>query len=111
MWMLKWLGVAILLILLLGFAIQNLEQQVDIVLIFWHFQDVPLIVVILEAFIIGMLVWFIIAFVNEMRLRSQLRGISRDRDELSRELQTLRNLPLEEGEEEKEDSAEYHDNV
>ncbi len=96
MWMLKWLGVALLLILLLGFSMLNLDQLVDIDLFFWQFQEVPLILVIFEAFIIGMLVWFLIAFVNEIKLRGQLRSLSRDRDEVHEELQALRNQPLEE---------------
>ena len=96
MWIVKWLGVALLLIGLLGFSIMNVEQQVDINLFFWQFQDVPLILVIFEAFIIGMLVWFLIAFINELRLRADLRNTQRELDDLREELQTLRNLPLHE---------------
>jgi len=96
MWMLKWLGVALLLILLLGFSMMNLDQFVDIDLFFWQFQEVPLILVVFESFVGGMLVWFIIAFVNELKLRGQLRSLSRDRDEVHEELQALRNQPLEE---------------
>jgi uncharacterized integral membrane protein len=96
MWILKWLGVALLLIVLLGFSIMNVEQQVDINLFFWQFQDVPLILVIFEAFIVGMLVWFLIAFINELRLRADLRNTQRELDDLREELQTLRNLPLHE---------------
>lgn len=106
MWMLKWIGIAILLIILLGFSIQNLDQTVDIDLLFWSFQDVPLIVVIFEAFIAGMLVWFIIALVNELKLRAELKQTNRQRDELRGELQAMRNMPLEESEEE-EGLADY----
>jgi uncharacterized integral membrane protein len=108
MWMLKWLGIALLLILLLGFSMLNLDQRVNIDLLLWQFQDVPLILVIFEAFIIGMLIWFLIAFVNELKLRGELRALTRDRDEVSRELLALRNQPLEELEEE-EGSTEDHD--
>ena len=96
MWMLKWLGVALLLILLLGFSMMNLDQFVDINLLFWQFDHVPLILVVFEAFVAGMLVWFIIAFVNELKLRSQLRTLSRDRNQVNEELQALRNQPLDE---------------
>ncbi len=106
MWMLKWLGIAILLILLRGFSIQNLDQTVDIDFLFWSFQDVPLIVVIFEAFIAGMLVWFVIALVNELKLRSELKQTNRQLDELGGELQAMRNMPLEEPEEE-EGLADY----
>lgn len=109
MWMLKWLGVALLMILLLGFSMLNLNQRVDVDLFFWQFQDVPLILVIFEAFIIGMLVWFLVAFINELKLRGELRAVTRDRDEIHSELQNLRNLPLEETEEEEEPAGENVD--
>ena len=96
MWMLKWLGIAALLIVLLGLSMLNLGQQVDLDLYFWTFQDLPLILVIFESFILGMLTWFLVAFVNEMKIRSELRGVKRQRDEMSQELQALRNQPLEE---------------
>ena len=106
MWMLKWLGIAILLILLLGFSIQNLDQTVDVDLLFWSFQDVPLISVIFVTFIVGMMVWFVIAMVNELKLRAELRQTHRQRDELRGELQAMRNMPFEEPEEE-EELADY----
>lgn len=96
MWMLKWLGIAALLIVLLGFSMLNLGQMVDIDLFFWRFRDLPLILVIFESFIGGMLVWFLIAFVNEMKLRSELRMTRKNRDELQRELRTMRNQPFDE---------------
>lgn len=96
MWMFKWLGVAMLLILLLGFSMLNIDQLVNINLFFWQFHDLPLILVIFEAFVFGMLVWFIIAFVNEIKLRGQLKTLSRDRDQVHEELQALRNQPLDE---------------
>ena len=94
--MFKWLGVALLLILLLGFSMLNIDQLVNINLFFWQFHDVPLILVIFESFVFGMLVSFIIAFVNEIKLRGQLKTLSRDRDQVHEELQALRNQPLDE---------------
>ncbi|MFC1499895.1 lipopolysaccharide assembly LapA domain-containing protein [Candidatus Zixiibacteriota bacterium] len=94
MWILKWLGIALLLIVMLGFSIMNIGQQVDINLFFWQFEEVPLILVIFEAFIAGMLVWFLIAFVNELKLRADLRNMRRESEELQEELQALRNMPL-----------------
>lgn len=96
MWILKWFGVALLLIVLLGFSIMNIGQQVDINLFFWQFQEVPLILVIFEAFIAGMLVWFLIAFINELKLRADIRNAKRELEDLHEELQALRNMPLQE---------------
>ena len=96
MWILKWLGIALLLIVMLGFAMMNIGQQVDINLFFWQFEEVPLILVIFEAFIAGMLVWFLIAFINELKLRADLKNARRESEELHEELQALRNMPLQE---------------
>ena len=96
MWMLKWFGIALLLIVLLGFSMLNLSQNVDLNLFFWQFEQIPLILVIFEAFVAGMLLWFLLAFVNELRLRGELRALRNRRDELERELLILRNQPLEE---------------
>lgn len=110
MWMLKWLGIAALLIILLGLSMLNLGQQVDLDLYFWTFQDLPLILVIFESFILGMLTWFLVAFVNEMKIRGELRTVKRQRDEMNRELQTLRNQPLEEPDtEEGRESPDVHE--
>ncbi len=98
MWMLKWLGIAVLLIILLGIAMLNVGQEVDVDLLIWQFQDLPLILVIFEAFIAGMLVWFLIAFFNELRLRNELRALRRGNEELGMELRAHRNQPLEEPE-------------
>ncbi|MFC1629516.1 lipopolysaccharide assembly LapA domain-containing protein [Gemmatimonadota bacterium] len=96
MWILKWLGIALLLIVMLGFSMMNIGQQVDINLFFWQFEEVPLILVIFEAFIAGMLVWFLIAFINELKLRADLRNARRESEYLQEELQALRNMPLHE---------------
>lgn len=109
MWILKWLGIAALLIVLLGFSMLNIDQKVNIDLLFWQFQDVSLILVIFEAFIFGMLVWFLLALVNELKLRTDLRNAIRSREELRRELQALRNMPLEETVEEEELTASDDD--
>ena len=109
MWILKWLGIALLLIVMLGFSIMNIGQQVDINLFFWQFEEGPLILVIFEAFIAGMLVWFLIAFINELKLRADLRNARRESEELQEELQALRNMPLQEpfvSEPEETDDAE-----
>ena len=96
MWMLKWIGIALLLILLFGFAMLNVSETVRVDLLLWQFDDMPLSLVIFESFIAGMLIWFLIAFVNELKLRNELRTVRRNHDELTRELQALRNQPLEE---------------
>ena len=83
MWMLRWLLVAALLIVLLGFSLLNLDQRVSIDLVVARWNDLPLLLVLFEAFIAGMLLWFAISFVTVARLQKELRGLRRERDRLA----------------------------
>ena len=81
--MVRWLLVAVLLIVLLGFALLNLGQRVSIDLIFARWDDLPLLLVLFEAFIAGMLLWFAISFVTVSRLQKEVRALRRERDRLT----------------------------
>jgi len=59
MWLWRLFFLALIMVLLLGFAIQNLEQKVEVVLYKWHFTQVPLILVMFESFVVGVLILFI----------------------------------------------------
>jgi uncharacterized integral membrane protein len=83
MWMIRWLLVAVLLIVLLGFSLLNLDQRVSIDLALARWDDLPLLLVLFEAFIAGMLVWFAVSFVTVARLQKELRALRRERDRLA----------------------------
>jgi uncharacterized integral membrane protein len=80
MWMVRWLLVAALLIVLLGFSLLNLDQRVSIDVVVAHWDDLPLLLVLFETFIAGMLLWFVISFATVARLQKELRGLRRERD-------------------------------
>ncbi len=82
MWMVRWIVVAVLLIILLGFSLLNLDQKVDVNLVFAYFADVPLLLVLFESFIAGMLVWFAVSFVTVAGMQRQLRALRKERDRL-----------------------------
>ena len=81
--MVRWLLVAVLLIVLLGFALLNLDQRVAIDLVVARWDDLPLLLVLFEAFVAGILLWFAVSFVTVARLQKELRALRRERDRLA----------------------------
>ncbi|NLI15329.1 MAG: LapA family protein [candidate division Zixibacteria bacterium] len=99
MWIVRYAIAAVLIIALLGFTIQNSYQRVIINIGAKTYEDVPLMFVIFIAFCVGIIFWFVISVVQYLRLSGQLADQKRKLRNLSEELTTLRNLPLEETEE------------
>lgn len=96
MWILRWFFIAVIMILVLAFAIQNLDQRTVVRFYKWESAELPLILFLFEAFVLGLLVWFLVAVFHELQLRSEIRHIRKENRKLQAELTALRNLPLEE---------------
>lgn len=106
MWIVRWILVAIVIVLFLGFSLENSERvQVD--LGFQTIQEVPLFIALYFAFAIGLVVWFIVSTFQIMQVKSDLKSCRRENRALQEELTALRNLPLEEtlGESESEEQV------
>ena len=99
MWIVRYAIAAILIIVLLGFTIQNSYQRVVINLANKTYTDIPLIFVVYIAFCIGMVFWFTISVIQYFRMMSQLSEQKKKNRTLTQEITTLRNLPLEEPDE------------
>jgi uncharacterized integral membrane protein len=98
MWILRWLFIAVIMIVVLAFALQNLEQRTIVRFWNWQSSELPLILFLFEAFVVGLLVWFLVAIFHELQLRSEIRHVRKENKKLEAELKALRNLPLEEEE-------------
>jgi uncharacterized integral membrane protein len=98
MWILRWLFIAIVMIMVLAFALQNLEQRTVVRFYTWESAELPLILFLFEAFVVGLIVWFLVAIFHDLQLRSEIRRIRKENKKLRSELTALRNLPLEEEE-------------
>lgn len=103
MWIIRYAVAAILIIALLGFTIQNSYQRVVINITGITFTDVPLIFVVYAAFCIGLIFWFAISIVQYFRMLGQLSEQKKKNRTLTEEITTLRNLPLEEPDEQQEE--------
>jgi len=98
MWILRWFFIAVIMILVLAFALQNLEQRTVVRFWSWESAELPLIFFLFEAFVVGLLVWFLVAIFHQLQLRSEIRQMRKENKKINAELTALRNLPLQEEE-------------
>jgi len=95
MWFFRWLLLAFLFVALLFFGFQNAGIVVtDMRFGTMVIPETPILLVILAAFLLGLVVMFIIASVEYFRLSSRLRTVIRERDELARNMDSFRQYPL-----------------
>ncbi|MEO0109590.1 MAG: lipopolysaccharide assembly protein LapA domain-containing protein [candidate division WOR-3 bacterium] len=87
----------IILIVIAGsiLAILNTQVEVKEVKVFWQsYYRVPLAVVMLYSYALGLLTVGIFAGISEIKLRREIRKEKKEKEALLEELQALRNLPL-----------------
>ena len=95
MWVIRYFLLLILIVIILGFAIYNSAQRLDINFPGYQFFDVPLMVVILCAFCVGLLVSFILTIAQSIKMSGDVRNSKRRVHQLEMELAALRNRSLE----------------
>lgn len=96
MWIFKWIFGALLIIIILGFAIQNQEQTVSVHIISWESPVVPLYLIVFISFITGMITWFLVSVYKIFSLKKQNFSLQRDVKKIKDELNRLRNANIEE---------------
>jgi len=96
MWAVKWFLGAVVILVVLGFALQNSSQQVTVVFLgdVWQYHNVQLWLVIYASFGLGVLFWLIVSIFQVMELKGQIRGLHKAHEEMQNELDSLRNLPI-----------------
>ncbi len=95
MWVLKWIFAVALILLFLGFALSN--TQVVTVSFFSNvlqFENVQLWMVIYAAFGLGVMFWLVVSIFQVIQLNGEIRRLKRANNEMQRELDSLRNLPI-----------------
>jgi putative membrane protein len=92
---------ALVVALAIIFMIQNMDElshplAIRLNLFFYKFQTTPFAtyLVILVAFFAGLLSASLLGLVERFRLRGELRRRAKEIDDLNRELNSLRNLPI-----------------
>lgn len=96
MWFLRnmiWLAIMIVVV---GFAILNLNETVTAVrLPGREYRLLSLDIVVFVAFVVGMVTAFMLTLIHHLKVRSALSRLNRENQDLKRELSQLRNLPIE----------------
>jgi uncharacterized integral membrane protein len=90
------------IIIILGIIVgtQNGNTLVTFHLLKWRFEDISLTLLLIESILIGIVIAVIIAGVNQIKLRLQMRSLIIKNRSLEREIKAIKNMPFEEAKEE-----------
>ena len=102
MWIVRMLLILILVVAITWFAMINSSEKATISAgtESLTFYDVPLVLLLFEAFVLGALVWFVVAIFHEVSLRRAMRRLKRENADLQKEIAGLRHISLDSIEEE-----------
>ena len=95
MWFVKIVLPAIFIVIILSFAFLNPDQRVNIDLFFSSYPEVPLTVVVLISIFIGMILMFCITIFQDVKMRTEIKSLRKEKLRKDEELTSLRNLPIE----------------
>ncbi|MCK4595289.1 LapA family protein [candidate division WOR-3 bacterium] len=98
------IGIIVILFVVFGTVIlaQNGSQLITLHFLGRSVENISVSLVIIESVVVGAIFAFIIMVINEIKLRKILRGKEKEIKGLKEELGAIRNLPLEEEENELE---------
>jgi uncharacterized integral membrane protein len=96
MWIVKWILFILFFLILVGFALQNQDQEVSVQLLKWRTINLPLWVFIYTTFAIGVLFSIIISILNIIRLKAENLKLQKQHRKVKEELNRLRNASIEE---------------
>lgn len=102
MWIFRMLLILVLVVAVTGFAMLNSSERATVSLGTVTFYDVPLVLLLFEAFVLGAVVWFLVSVWHEIKLRRTIRQQNRDISDLHQEIAALRNISLDDIEEAEE---------
>jgi len=93
MWAIKWFLAVVVILAVLGFALQNSGQDVSVVVLnsVWQGQ---LWMVIYASFGLGVLFWLIVSVFQVFQLKGEIRKLMKINHDMQHELDSLRNLPI-----------------
>lgn len=98
MWVVKWILSAVIILFVLGFAVQNNDPSQQVSLIFlkgkWETEPLPIWLVVYASFAIGVLFWLIVSIFQVFQLKSQIRLVRKENKNIRQELDGLRNLSI-----------------
>jgi len=98
MWILKWIFWVIVLFIIIIFVTQNVEflkETHKLEFLFWETsRPLPIWVVLFVSFAAGVLIWLIGSIFKVLELKSEIKKINKENTVLRKELNELRNIPI-----------------
>ncbi len=99
MWIFRWVLIALLILIILGFALQNQKQTVSVRILNWESPVLPLYFFLYMAFGAGIFFWVLVTTLNTIKLKGEIMKLNRENRKIKDELNRLRNANIEEDEE------------
>jgi len=96
MWIIRWIFWVLALLFLILFATQNATETVTVEFFKWQSVPIPLWIVMYLSFLVGVLVWFVGSIFKVIQLKAEVRKTQKEKELLKKELDELRNIPIEE---------------
>lgn len=100
MWVVRWIFWILVLFVIIIFVTQNVEflkASYTLEFLFWKTsRALPMWVIMFISFAVGLLIWLIGSIFKIVELRSEVRKVNKENIVLKKELDALRNIPLEE---------------
>ena len=98
MWIIRWILVALFIVVILGFALQNQEATVSVEILKWKSPVLPLYLFLYISFIAGLIFWWLISILHIVKLKGNNLHFQRENHKIRNELDRLRNANIEEDE-------------
>ena len=96
MWIIRWIFWVIVLLFIIYFATINATETVNVQFYKWRSNDLPLWVVMYVSFAVGIIVWLMGSIFKVLQLKTEIRKTNKENIVLRKELDELRNIPVEE---------------
>ena len=107
MWIMKWIFWVVILFVIIIFVTQNvdfLKESHKLEFLFWETSSpLPIWVVLFISFAAGVLIWLAGSIFKVLELKTVVRKVNKENVVLKKELNELRNIPLEDEAESDED--------
>ena len=91
----RWILGAILIILILGFALYNQEQTVSIQFLKWKSPVLPLYFFLYLSYAAGLLTWVVVSAFSYLKQKGDIYKLQRENRRILDELNRLRNAGIE----------------
>jgi uncharacterized integral membrane protein len=95
MWILRWIFGGLLILIILGFALQNQGETATVRLIKWQSPVLPLYFFLYLSFAAGLITWVIVSALNILKYKGDVLKLQRENRKIRDELNRLRNVSIE----------------